>query len=152
MLNIKEIQKNLKPLLTTKEITGFRSIVGGMQWLERTRADRAAETSQLQTRRSEPTVADLKQANSLLRRVKDSMESKLVFRSQEDRPKRILAMADASLNSVKKEEKDIKRTQAGWLVLLTYDTDSLDTDNMHILNLGTRKSIRVTTVRWHQNR
>ena len=140
----KERQKNLKSLLTTTEITCFRSIMGGMQWLERTRADHAAETSQLQTRRNEPTVADLKQANSLLRRVKDSKESKLVFRSQEDRPKRILVMADASLNSVKKEEKDVKRTQAGWLILLTYDTDSLDTDNMHILNWVTRKSTRVT--------
>ena len=87
--------------------------MGGMQWLERTRADHAAETSQVQTRRNEPTVADLKQANSLLRRVKDIKESKLVFRSQEDRPKRILVMADASLNSVKKEEMDVKRTQAG---------------------------------------
>ena len=141
----KERGKQGKSPLNAKECTGLRSILGGCQWLERTRADHAAETSSLQTRRNDPTVDDLKQANALLRKVKDTAHlGVLTFRKQEDRPKRILVYADASLNSVVKEGKDVKRTQAGWLVLLVYDTESLDTEHAHVLNFVTRKSTRVT--------
>ncbi len=37
-----------------------------------------------------------------------------------------------------------KRTQAGWLILLTDDTETLDTDNAHVLNWVTRKVTRVS--------
>ena len=37
-----------------------------------------------------------------------------------------------------------KGTQAGWLILLTDDTETLDTDNAHVLNWVTRKVTRVS--------
>lgn len=37
-----------------------------------------------------------------------------------------------------------KRTQAGWLILLTDDTETLDTENAHVLNWVTRKVTRVS--------
>ena len=37
-----------------------------------------------------------------------------------------------------------KRTQAGWLILLTSDTETLDSSNVHVLNWASRKVTRVS--------
>ena len=136
--------------LDASEATGYRSVLGGLQWASHTRSDHSAECSRLQGKRGSPTVEDMRDANSLLRRCKDSASSAyLSFRKQSTAPKRILVFPDASLNSVSKKDKngnktEQKRTQAGWLILLTDDTETLDTDNAHVLNWVTRKVTRVS--------
>ena len=75
--------KELKIPLDAKESTGFRSVLGCLQWASHTRADHSAECSRLQTKRASPTVEDMRDANKLLRRCKDTASSAcLVFRRQ----------------------------------------------------------------------
>ena len=142
--------KDKSRLLNEKEITIFRSILGGLQWVTLSRADHCAECSRLQTKRNSPTVEDLKDAHALLRRCKDTAsEAVLTFRKQDDSPKRILVFPDASLNSIRKKDKvgkivEERRTQAGWLILLTSDTETLDSNNVHVLNWASRKVTRVS--------
>ncbi len=112
--------KQVASSLNAQEATGFRSVLGGLQWASHTRADHVAECSRLQGKRANPTVQDMKDANALLRRCKDTAkEAALVFRAQPKGPKRVLVFTDASLNSVSKTNsktcvtKEEKRTQAG---------------------------------------
>ena len=77
----------------------------------------------------------------LLRKCKDTAkEAALVFRKQSSGPKRLQDFTDASLNSVTKTNtktcitKEEKRTQAGWVILLADDTETLDSENAHDLN------------------
>ena len=93
----------------------------------------------------------MKDANALLRRCKETVnEAALVFRAQEEGPKRLLVFTDASLNSVSKTNnktgvtKEEKRTQAGWVILLAPDTETLDAENVHVLNWVSRKMTRVS--------
>ena len=101
--------KDKTRLLNAKEQTMFRSILGGLQWLTHSRSDHCAECSRLQTKRNSPTVEDLKDAHALLRRCKDTAaEAILTFRKQEHTSKRILVFPDASLNSIRKKDKNGK--------------------------------------------
>ena len=142
--------KDKTRLLNEKEQTMFRSILGGLQWLTHSRSDHCAECSRLQTKRNSPTVEDLKDAHALLRRCKDTaLDAILTFRKQDHSAKRILVFPDASLNSIRKKDKNGKtieerRTQAGWLILLTSDTETLDSSNVHVLNWASRKVTRVS--------
>ena len=105
--------------LDASEATGYRSVLGGLQWASHTRSDHSAECSRLQGKRGSPTVEDMRDANSLLRRCKDTASSAyLSFRKQSTAPKRILVFPDASLNSVSKKDTngnktEQKRTRAG---------------------------------------
>ena len=89
-------------------------------------------------------------AKGLLKGVKDTgKEAVLTFRKQSNTRKRILVFPDASLNSVRKKNKkgleiEESRTQAGWIILLTSDTETLDSDNAHVLNWASRKMTRVS--------
>ena len=93
----------------------------------------------------------MKDANVLLRKCKDTAkEAALVFRKQSSGPKRLLVFTDVSLNSVTKTNtktgitKEEKRTQAGWVILLADDTETLDNENVHVLNWVSRKLTRVS--------
>jgi len=132
--------------LTSVEDTAYKSILGGIQWLERTRGDMSAEKSSLQTRRNCATVKDLKEANSLLRNVKDTAsESILMYRALTKGKWRLVVIADASFNSLGKvKTEDEKKTQAGWIILLMPDDESLDTSNCHVLTWCSRRAKRVT--------
>ena len=87
----KERGRQVASPLTAQEATGFRSVLGDLQWASHTRADHVAECSRLQGKRANPTVQDMKDANVLLRKCKDTAkEAALVFRKQNNGPKRIL--------------------------------------------------------------
>ena len=119
----KERGKQVASPLNAQEATGFRSVLGGLQWASHTRADHVGECSRLQGKRANPIVQDMKDANVLLRKCKDTAkEAAHVFRKQLSGPKRLLGFTDASLNSVTKTStktgitKEEKRTQAGWVI------------------------------------
>lgn len=79
----KEGRKSLESPLTQEENSCFRSIIGGCQWLARTRGDGVAETNRLQSKTGAPVVKDLIDANVLLRKMKDTKnESVLLFKKQ----------------------------------------------------------------------
>lgn len=134
-------QKDRK--LNAVEHKAYRSILGGLLWLNRTRADLAAELSQLQRKAASPVIEDLVQANVLLRRAKDFMEAAvLTYKKQPDGPKRLVVDPDSSFNA---KDDPKSRSQAGWVVVLVPDNgESLDCDCAHALSWHSKRVNRVT--------
>lgn len=114
----KERSKQKTEKCTPAEHKGFRGIMGSMNWLLKTRADLAAESSKLQAKNADPTVGDLVAANALIYRAKMTKKARLCYKQQPEGPKRIVLFADSAFNA----PNDAKsRSQAGWVILLMSD-------------------------------
>ena len=103
--------------LDAKELTSFRSILGGLLWLTATRLDLIADVSLLQSKVTKACVEHLRQANKVVEKAKhpDFLDLSLHYRRLRG-PLRLVCVHDASSAS-----KDRNYAQEGILVLLCED-------------------------------
>lgn len=82
--------------LEPKEVSDYRSILGALLWITATRLDVIADISLLQSRVTTSTVKELKLANEVLVKAKESKEAALHYRYFETDHQRVVCIHDAS--------------------------------------------------------
>ena len=103
--------------LTAKELTSFRSVLGGLLWLTATRLDLIADVSLLQSKVTKACIEHLRQANKVVEKAKhpDFLDLGLHYRYLSGHF-RLVCVHDAS-----SANKDRNYAQEGILVLLCED-------------------------------
>ena len=92
-------QRDDSSKLTKEETSSFRSILGALLWLTATRLDIIADVSVLQSRVTVAEVKDIKQANSILIKIRDFADVGLHYRIMENPNVRLMCIHDASAAS-----------------------------------------------------
>ena len=92
-------QRDESSKLTKEETSTFRSILGALLWITATRLDVIADVSVLQSRVTTAEVKDIKQANSILIKIRDYADVGLHYRIMENPNVRLMCIHDASAAS-----------------------------------------------------
>ena len=126
----------------SKMHTCYRAGVGALIWLLQTRPDLAAPVSILQSFAAAPTIANVRQLNKTIKEAKDHAHLCLTYASFDDDADLVVKVfPDASFNT-REGSSGKKRTQIGWVVVLTLDNDRQD-NPCHLLNWPSKKATRV---------
>jgi len=89
-------QRDESSKLTKEETSTFRSILGALLWITATRLDVIADVSVLQSRVTTAEVKDIKQANSILIKIRDYADLGLHYRIMENPNVRLMCIHDDS--------------------------------------------------------
>lgn len=92
-------QRDESSKLTKEETSTFRSILGALLWITATRLDVIADVSVLQSRVTTAEVKDIKQANSILIKIRDYADVGLHYRIMENPNLQLMCIHDASAAS-----------------------------------------------------
>ena len=93
-----ERSRNPDSPLDAAETTSLRGALGGLLYLTYTRPDLSADVVLLQSRVTKATIADLRQANSIIRRAQQHSDRGLYFRKLAA-PLCLMAIADSSFST-----------------------------------------------------
>ena len=70
ILDLKDFGNDMNRLLNPKEVSMFRSVMGGLLWITATRLDLVAEIGVLQSRVTKATVQDMHMAKAIVKKAK----------------------------------------------------------------------------------
>eukprot|EP00435_Cladocopium_sp_Y103_P034113 s393_g8.t1 len=124
IMDLKDFGNDMGRLLNPKEVSMFRSVLGGLLWITSTRLDLVAEIGVLQSRVTKATVQDMHMANAVVKKAK-MLQYKglgLTFKHFSTAvPWRLVAVHDASSAS-----KGRAYSQEGIMILLMQDHLNFD--------------------------
>ena len=124
VMDLKDLGTDMNRLLEPKEVSMFRSVLGGLLWITATRLDLVAETGVLQSRVTKATVQDMHLANAIVKKAKMVQYKGLGITFKHfptSVPWRLVAVHDASSAS-----KGRAYSQEGIMILLMKDHLNLD--------------------------
>ena len=124
ILDLKDFGNDMNRLLNPKEVSMFRSVLGGLLWITSTRLDLVAEIGVLQSRVTKATAQDMHMANASVKKAKMVQYRGLGITFKHfptSVPWRLVAVHDASSAS-----KGRAYSQEGVMILLMRDNLNFD--------------------------